>query len=176
MKLEQDEVAIKQWRMETAADSATKYVRANVSEHLRQSGWDVDSNPSWLTDLPQDDLVVAASSLVGADKLGQLTDAAEAAGDTLMCAKLAALTGKLVFLRDGREPSIRWFAKAEDNLLKLSNTETTVELRDTLDGLELTVLMHVRCPNLYGCLQLVMCMTVSTCCCPCLDARSYFQG
>lgn len=143
MKLGSEDVVVKEWSLDSATDTATKYVRTNVSEHIRASGWIVDFNTHWLTDLPQDDIVAAASSLVGADKLAQLTDAAEATGDSLTCAKLAALTGKAVYLRDGRAPSLPWFKKAEEYLLKLSTTETTVDLRDCLDRLELAVLMYL---------------------------------
>ena len=147
MKLGEDVVVVKEWRLESATDSTTKYVRANVIEHIRQSNWNVDANPEFLTDLPQDDIVAAAASLVGAEKLGRLTDAAETAGDTLTCAKLAALAGKATFQGEGRPPSVPWFTKAEEHLLKLSGTETSVELRDCLDRMEINVLMNLFAGN-----------------------------
>eukprot|EP01051_Picozoa_sp_SAG22_P008137 SAG22_NODE_604_length_8628_cov_4.245984_5_plen_501_part_00 len=138
---EDDTVVAREWGvLFSAADPATKYVRANAIEHIRQSGWNVDSSTEWLIDLPQDDITNAAAALVGADKLAELTDAAEVAGDILSCAKLAVLAGKAFYLRDGRALSHPWLTKAAEHLLQLSATETSVEVRDCLDRMEINVL------------------------------------
>eukprot|EP01046_Picozoa_sp_COSAG06_P021714 COSAG06_NODE_1644_length_8819_cov_13.898624_5_plen_1191_part_00 len=77
-------------------DTKSAYVCNEVSHHLR-NGWGVDMEADdlackgWLSDVPQDELVASAADVLGMERLANLADRAESAGDWWRCSRYRAL-------------------------------------------------------------------------------------
>lgn len=81
----------------TGNTPVSSYVRYHCVDHI-ESGWDSNwendqhAIQRWLGDYPHDDIVTAAASFLGFEKLSQLASKAKSE-DTFEFAKLAALAG-----------------------------------------------------------------------------------
>jgi hypothetical protein len=73
-------------------DPVSAYVCQEIAHHVSH-GWQTDKDQdelatlSWLTDVPQDDIVVAASRVFGAERLSKMASAAESSRDWWLAAR-----------------------------------------------------------------------------------------
>ena len=126
--------------------AASRYVLDFAQEHIRH-GWSVDWSSDehaiahWLGDFPYDDIVAAAGSFLGLEKLTQLAAKAEG-GDKWEYAKLAAATSMCARKEAGIELALEWERKSMDALGELDSDEAT-ERSDDHDRLELEVGLRI---------------------------------
>jgi hypothetical protein len=129
----------------TGNTPTSSYVRDYSAKHI-QCGWDPDwendehAIKQWVGDCPQDDIVKAAASVLGFEKLRQLCSKAEA-GDTFEFAKLAAAAGLCAQMQQGsdRPAAIVLQLSALDALGALAETKGS-ESRNDEERLELELL------------------------------------
>ena len=129
----------------------SRYVRYICGEHVqrawRKPDWEHDEHAiAWLVDFPQDDIVVAASVVLGVQKMTQLVANAEAKGgdtDRFRLAKLAALASGCVRREEGGRNALVMGRKALDVLGAGVEDNSVSEHREDEERLELKLINTV---------------------------------
>lgn len=126
----------------TGDTSLSRYVRYHCVEHIAR-GWDLEwesdehAIQKWLGDYPQDDIVTAAATFLGFEKMSQLVSKANTE-DTFEFAKLAAAAGWCARRQDASTVDAgRAIERKALDLLGALDTDRKSDQRDYEDRLEL---------------------------------------
>ena len=98
-------------------ESMVTYVRTEVKSHvelcwLNGSSQDEVEVIEWLTDVPQDAIVIATGEVIGLEKLAQLAGAAETAGNWWLSARYWSVAREVTFQQSGNGAASEAASKA----------------------------------------------------------------
>jgi hypothetical protein len=117
-------------------DPVSVYVGNEIRYHVehslvRESSEDNPAVLEWLTDMPQDAIVIATGQELGVEHLTQLADAAESAGDWWLAARYWSVVREVIYQQSGNGAASEAASKALHATAQMSDTDHP-QLRDDL--------------------------------------------